>query len=294
MKKIVRILILSSFLYSPIGFSWNALGHRLIMQIAYDHLTPHAKVTFNRYNRAVDSDKVSLVNSAVWLDNIRAKTHAYDAMHYIDIPFSDDHSSLPVLPRITAVWAVNKAIAVLLNPNLDAHTKGTAVRMLVHVVGDIHQPLHAATRISWQYPEGDRGGNLVKLYKNAVARNLHSYWDKGAGLLVGKRRYGNAWVKARAYKIEQKWPCNMIGIDLDAMHWAAESNEIAQRVVYQLPHQNRTNARYQHAAQYLVEQRIALSGCRLAALMNHTDQAFSNAAIMAPKNRVASPPVTAR
>lgn len=281
------------FLYSPIGFCWNALGHRLIMQIAYDHLTPHAKITFNRYNRAVDYANANLVASAVWLDNIRARTHAYDAMHYIDIPFSTDHSSLPDLQRINAVWAVNKAKLVLLNPKIDARSKGTALRILIHVVGDIHQPLHAATRISLQYPEGDRGGNLVKLYRNPVARNLHSYWDKGAGQLIGKRRYGKSWVKTRAHTLEKQWPCDVAIADLDAMHWAQESYAIAQRSVYQLPSRNRTDNNYQNAAQYIVGQRLALSGCRLAALMNTIDQALSNADMIAPKKRVASPPVTA-
>lgn len=264
------------------------------MQIAYDHLTPHAKITFNRYNRAVDYDNANLVNSAVWLDNIRFRTHAYDAMHYIDVPFSNDHTPLPAQPRVNAVWAVDKATSVLLNADADAYTKGTALRILIHVVGDIHQPLHAATRISSQYPEGDRGGNLVKLYRNRVARNLHSYWDKGAGLLVGKRRYGKAWVKSRAHKLEKQWPCDITIADLEPMHWAQESYDIAKQSVYRLPHQNRTDSHYQNAAQLIVEQRIALSGCRLASLMNRIDQAFSNAAIMAPKNRVASPPVTAR
>ena len=278
------------------GFSWNALGHRLITQIAYDNLTRHAKITFNAYNRAVEYDKKpqSLVNASTWLDSIRSRTHAYDAMHYIDIPFSTDGSRLLDLPRINAVQAVEKSKQVLLNPKASAYEKGIALRILVHVAGDIHQPLHAVTRVSWRYTEGDRGGNFVVLHKIPFAKNLHAYWDKGAGLLVGKRRYGNAWVKHRAAALEQRWPCEMASIDSNPMHWAEESHALAVKMAYALPYDNYIDYRYQRSASQIIEPRLALAGCRLAFMMNQIDQGLHNDSITAPKNRVASPPVTAR
>ena len=265
MRKKSVALIFLCLLYIPQVLGWNAVGHRLIAQIAYDNLTRDAKIKFNRYNRDMDNGFMSknFVNSSVWLDSIRGRTHAYDAMHYIDIPFSTDGTPLPPVPTRNAVWAVEKSTTVLSNPNATAAAQRTALRILVHVVGDIHQPLHAATRVSWQYPEGDRGGNLVVLHKNPVAKNLHSYWDKGAGLFVGKRRYGQAWIKNKAAAIEQRWPCNPSLADLNAMHWAHESNALAMQTVYQ----RSIDLHYQQVAQQIVEQRIALAGCRLAAVM---------------------------
>lgn len=281
-------LVLFNLLSIPQSFSWSAVGHRLIAQIAYDNLSRQAKITFNRYNRELDQGYMSksFVNSSVWLDTIRWRTHDYDAMHYIDIPFSTDGTPLPPVQSVNAVWAVQTSIKTLSNSDSTTVEKGTALRILVHVVGDLHQPLHAATRVSRQYPEGDRGGNLVILHKNRIAKNLHAYWDKGAGLFVGKRRYGQAWIKQKAIVIEQHWPCNMRVVDMDAMHWALESNALAVQKVYLLRDKN-----YQHMAQQIVEQRIAIAGCRLAGLMN---QLRPNDSITAPKNRVASPPVIAR
>lgn len=289
-KKILSLLILFSLLYSSQVLSWNAVGHRLIAQIAYNHLSRHAKITFNRYNREVDNGYMSknVVNSSVWLDTIRWRMHDYDAMHYIDIPFSTDHTSLPTLPYVNAVSAVKTVSKVLSDSKVTPAEKGIAVRILVHVVGDIHQPLHAATRVSREYPEGDRGGNDVALYKNRIARNLHAYWDKGAGLFIGKRRYGQTWIKRNAIAIEARWPCGMTGVDLNAGHWAQESHALAVEKVYVLP----IDANYQRVARQIIEQRIALAGCRLAGLLNHID--LLNDSITAPKKRVASPPVTAR
>lgn len=252
------------------AFSWNAVGHRLIAQIAYDNLMHQAKTTLNRCNKTIDHACTAkkFINSAVWLDSVRIKTHAYDAMHYIDIPFSMDGTSLPPIPTVNAVWAVEKSMTVLLNPKSNASKKSTALRILVHVVGDIHQPLHAATCVSRSYPEGDRGGNLVVLHKNKMAKNLHSYWDKGAGLFAGKRQYGQAWIKQKAATIEQQWPCNMERVDLNPMHWAQESNALVVQKVYALSYGNTLDEHYQYTAQHIVEERIALAGCRLAVLMN--------------------------
>jgi hypothetical protein len=264
----IKIFLLGCLLQNPV-FSWNAVGHRLVAQIAWDHLDRHAKTTFNQYNRAMDQNPVSksIVNASVWLDTIRARTHDYDALHYIDLPFSTDGTSLPPVSPVNAVQAVERSVNVLTNPDASPEKKGLALRILVHVVGDIHQPLHAATRVSRKYPEGDHGGNFVLLHKNRIAKNLHAYWDKGAGLFVGKRRYGQAWIKQKALSMEQRWSCNMAAIDLNAMDWARESHALAVKRVYVwLP--DRHN---QHALQQIAEQRIALAGCRLAGLMNRID-----------------------
>jgi hypothetical protein len=53
----------------------------------------------------------------------------------------------------------------------------TAMRLLLHYAGDIHQPLHATSRVNKEYPEGDRGGNSVALPSISGAKNLHSVWD---------------------------------------------------------------------------------------------------------------------
>lgn len=265
------VLIFLSLFNTTSAYSWNALGHRLITQIAYDNLTRHEKSVFNRYNRAIQ-DELSkcLVNSSVWLDKIRYRTHNYDAMHYIDIPFSTDGTPLPTLAKTNAITAIKHSTQVLVSPKTSNRSKGIALRILIHVVGDIHQPLHTTTRISWRYPDGDRGGNLVVLHRNKVARNLHTYWDKGAGLFIGKRRFGEAWVKRRAADIENRWPCSLTLAEENVWLWAKESHELAIRTAYE----KNGDIQYQHAAQQIVEQRVAVAGCRLAALLHKTATIF--------------------
>ena len=184
-------LVIFWLLFSPTAFTWNALGHRLIAQIATDQMTPHQRDILNQYNQALDKvyKPQTLVDAAVWLDLLRYQDIAwYTSMHYIDLPFSDDNSLLTPPEKINALWGIEHARLILLNKYSTHFDKGIALRILLHVVGDIHQPLHAATRVSTEFPKGDQGGNLVRLDNTPIAKNLHAYWDKGAGLLISKKR----------------------------------------------------------------------------------------------------------
>lgn len=251
-------------------FSWNALGHRIVAQIAYDQMSLHAKQTFDNYNQALNKvyKPQTWVDSAVWLDTLRYQDiNWFAAMHYIDIPFSDDGSSLIPPQEINALWAIEKSRHLLLNKYATPFDKGIALRILIHVVADIHQPLHAVTKISTELPKGDKGGNLVPLEDNPLAKNLHTYWDKGAGLL-GARQYKGIQIEKRALQIEQRWPCKILALDTTPAQWANESHTLAIQQVYKLP----IDEHYQKNAQKIAEKRIALAGCRLGALLNKIDE----------------------
>lgn len=250
-------------------FAWNALGHRLVAQIAYDHLTSQSKRVFNQENRALNHHHkpYGLVNASVWMDQLYSNDFkSLKPMHYIDLPFTTDGSSLPKLNAVNAVYAIHMATSVLSNPDSSDMDKAIAVRILWHVVGDIHQPMHAVTRISQRYPQGDRGGNLVYLKRNLIARNLHAYWDKGAGLLSEKRHYSQTDVKQMAMRIEQQWPCYPADMSLSPMDWANESHTLAVEKAYTLSDDGIPSAAYQQMVKRITVKQIALAGCRLAAL----------------------------
>ena len=262
---------LACLLQSFSVFGWNALGHRLIAAIAYDHMTGHAKQLFGHYNQAMDQvyKPGTWEDAAVWLDTLRYQDISWFAtMHYVDIPFTDDGSSLPEPQDINAIWAVEKATQTLLNKYPTDFDKGLSLRVLLHVVSDIHQPMHAVTRVSIKFPEGDRGGNLVPLSMNPVAKNLHAYWDRGAGLLSSKKPFTQLKIIALATEIEQTWPCSDVDATINPRRWAEESHQIAVKEAYQLPIDNK----YQHNAVVISEQRIAIAGCRIALLLNKIDE----------------------
>ena len=252
-------------------FAWNSVGHRVIAQMAYDQLTPAARVILLSYNNALNRQfaRASFVASAVWLDQLYSPQLKFiRQMHYIDSPYTREKITinLPQPQRINVIWAIRLAINRLHMQQASALDKGLAVRFILHLIGDIHQPLHAITCISPQYPAGDRGGNLVRLKQNHVANNLHAYWDRGAGLWSGK--WSAKKVQRMAVKLAQLYPCRQEDNYLDPSAWAQESYAIGSKFAYNYSENHILSADYQSTAQNIIAKRTALSACRLAAVLN--------------------------
>lgn len=267
MKRIIYALIFC--IWGAHSYAWNAAGHKVVAQIAYDNLSPKAKAMCSKYlrSRTHNTPDSSFVRSSTWMDEIRFRgIYWYDVMHYIDIPFSPDGISLPPVETTNAIWAIKQAISVFSSKKTKYPDKRFALLLLIHVVGDIHQPLHAVTRVSAEHPNGDLGGNLFPLGSNSVGNNLHKYWDNGAGFLLGK--YDAKKVKKTAHDLEHQLSCSSINTEIDPKKWANRSHKLAIKNSYQLNPKESPSKKYQTNAQTLVQKQLVFAGCRLAALLN--------------------------
>lgn len=266
--------------YGSSAFSWNAVGHRIIAQIALDQMTPHAIARFNAWNDVLNTSerRWSLLDASTWLDVCR-RSYAgqFDEMHYIDIPYTEDGSSLRIKqPFMNAVVALEQSKAFLLDETKTPHERAVALRIMLHLVGDIHQPLHAVTRVSRHYKKGDKGGNLVYLRKNKVAKNLHAYWDRGAGSLILKQKKSMGFViKTKAMALEKKWPCVQVVSEFNPEVWAHESHLMAKTKAYPDLKGHVVTRAYERMTQEITAQRLAFAGCRLAQVLNKIDNTLS-------------------
>jgi hypothetical protein len=294
-------LCLSMFA-APAAFSWNAFGHMMVAAVAYEELTPaaHAKVTrllqlnpdYAKWvSRATgnERDEIAFVMAATWADAIKsergyhnddnrpyapeasrnigyADTLQHRYWHYIDIPFSPDHTPLqkPITPNaLTQIGAFRKTLS---STGASDALKSYDLVWLLHLVGDVHQPLHATSRFTRELPSGDAGGNLVTLCRKPCRNELHAFWDALPG--TGKKP---AVAIRRAARLPRA-DARVAAID-DESKWARESWEIAQHSVYMSPVGNgrgpySMDGPYRSAAHTVVRQRLALAGARLAHVLN--------------------------
>ena len=240
MKKLLFKLCLL-LLCSP-AWAWNSNGHMVIGQIAYDNLQPKAREQVQELIERLAVDypgSGSLVRASVWADWIKAHgVNAFSHWHYIDLGFSEDGTPYPAQPETgNVVWAINQSLKVLANPRSNDFEKAFFLRLLVHFVGDIHQPLHCANRYSQLYPNGDAGGNRFKVIA-PYGKNLHQAWDQGLGLLKspkGQQLFTSAQVKQLAAKIETRYPRKQFAEALQqkcSRQWAYEGYVLSKTNIY--------------------------------------------------------------
>ena len=166
------LLLILLFIYVPVSsFAWGMLGHRIVGQVAESYLSKKAK---KEINKILGNESVAM--SANWADFIKSdSTFDYlDTWHYINFP---KNLQLPqfqaFLAKDTGVNAyskINFLVAELKKKNLPADKKQLYLRLLIHFVGDVHQPMHAS-------PNGTAGGNTVRVTWFGQNTNLHRVWD---------------------------------------------------------------------------------------------------------------------
>jgi len=188
--------------------------------------------------------------------------------HFHDTPFSTDNT--PTQPALTpsALTQIPKMRQGLGSGNEDLQSYDLV--WLIHLVGDIHQPLHAAQRFAATQPEGDSGGNDVKLCSQpGCNQNLHSFWDG----LFGTDLYPDAAIAlGQALLGEASGPPSSASI-LDPSTWIEEGFKLAKARVYAAPIKadgspSVTSAAYRLHAHEAGEQQLLLAGYRLASLIN--------------------------
>lgn len=187
--------------------TWQKLDpatRQKVSEILQHH--PHYKIYMNTdVPEGVSADEWAFIRAASWPDWVRpaypgqaykpqsiTKYH-HGNWHYIDIPFVVPAdvgkitpealaSTMPTDQPTNAVQAMDHAIAVLADPNSKIEDKAVMLAWLEHLVGDIHQPLHAASEFSTRFPKGDQGGNSQAILVNGRVMNLHAYWDDLLGV----------------------------------------------------------------------------------------------------------------
>jgi hypothetical protein len=312
MKNLFRAVLLCALVVSArsSALAWHDTGHMIVAQVAYLRLTPAAKAKVDAmfappqgtrrplihlcagYYMAETCEKIyDPITIAAWMDDFRGdsiNSPAYDNWHYVDYPFFDGVPESTkagpepenALARIN--WAIN-SLREMANEKADApgHAKREAeiTGFLYHLVGDIHQPLHATARVTAAHPEGDAGGNSFKLVMPQEPRvtNLHTFWDAAGGAFgfqspkrpldaAGKER-----ILALAEGVMKDFPADSMpeAKNLDPHDWAMESYALAVAVTYKnISEGSAPSPAYTEEAQKLSRRRLALAGYRLAGVLN--------------------------
>ncbi|MCE4557980.1 S1/P1 nuclease [Roseateles cellulosilyticus] len=174
MQTLFSAATLLLFTLTSTAHAWGAEGHRLIGELAEIQLTPTAHSEVNRLLAAEPDATMSSV--ATWADEVRSPQTAH--WHYVNPPLGDcSYARIrDCADGQCSVEALSKQIAVLKSKAPD-EARRKALKWVIHLVGDLHQPLHAGFK-------GDKGGNLYQVRAFGRGTHLHSLWD---GVMIRNR-----------------------------------------------------------------------------------------------------------
>ena len=173
LKYIRKILLIGFCIYLPFQtMAWGVLGHRIVGEIADSYLTKKAK---RGVYEILGTESIAM--SSNWADFIKSNP-AYGYLynwHFINLDggLTEEqvHNYLATDTATDAYTKINFLVAELKKKELAKDDKLLYLRLLIHIVGDIHQPLHVGR---FQ----DRGGNRVKVLWFSDSANLHQVWDE--------------------------------------------------------------------------------------------------------------------
>lgn len=235
------------------SFGWGATGHRVVGLIAERHLTKKA-----RKNIQAVLGNETLAEVSNYMDFIKSDTN-YRHMspwHYATIPDDKSYEEIGTPEEGDVIMTIQRMMRELRSKDFTDYDEAFALKCLVHLIGDIHQPLHVGNGT-------DRGGNDIRIEYFWQSSNLHRAWDSG---IIDGQQYSyteyTEWIDHATEEQLEAWS------SLNVLDWANESKMHRVQCYETVPENKRLTYRYNFDNIDLVNQRLLQAGIRLANVLN--------------------------
>jgi hypothetical protein len=249
------LLACAVLIQSSAVFGWGQTGHRVSGQVAESYLSEQAKKQIEKL-----FPNESLAEISTYADEQRSNPSKFwqktsGPWHYVTIPSGNEYIQQKHAPRegdaYTALAAFKKTLQ---SKTATIEEKQLALHFTVHIIGDLHQPLHCGNGT-------DRGGNTVKLEFFWEDSNLHRVWD--SGLIDRKQLSFTEWTAW----LQQKMSPEMVAQwkEADPKVWIKESIALRNGLY---PEEDKLSWQYQYDHIPTVKLRLQMAGVRVAAYLN--------------------------
>ena len=240
------------------SFNWGSTGHRVIAEVASNYLTDNARLEINKILNGE-----TLVNASTYADDIKSDTRydKYYNWHFLNMELDDDYQDITPSENGDVYVAINQCIDILESRSASNLEKSFYLKLLVHFVGDLHQPLHIG-----RYE--DRGANRVYVKWFGRNSNLHRVWDSEminshnmsySELAVNLPDPNFQIFTKEADKFERN----------DVLEWIDEIHEYTKKIYNDVSIDDRLGYEYQYENFGTVKDLLLVGGIRLAKILNY-------------------------
>ena len=253
-----KLAIGIAIIYLPLqSMAWGAEGHRICGQIADSYLSPQARKAIKEI---LGNESIAITSN--WADFIKSDPdyNYLSPWHYIDF---DKAYTLPEMQdflahdtKVDAYTKLNFLITELKKKDLSKENKLLYLRMLIHIIEDVHQPMHTAHT-------DDKGGNDFKVNWFNTPTNLHSIWD--TQLIEFQQLSYTEYTSAINHTTlaqRNEWQKAPIA------QWLYESNQIAEKLYTEIKPGDTLNYKYNFTHIDTLNNQLLKAGVRLAGVLN--------------------------
>lgn len=247
------LIVLLAWTTSLLG--WGQTGHRAAAQVAEHYLSPEARMAVSDILGRED-----LARASTWPDFMRADPSEFwqqtvNPWHYVTVPAGEDYGDAHAPPEGDAYTALRKFSQTVRDANAEPEDRALALRFVVHVIADLHQPLHVGNG-------NDRGGNDFAVSFFGQPGNLHRVWDSQ---MID--RWQLSYTELADWLLDDITPdAYRAWSDPDPKTWIGESAALRERIY---PEERDLFWTYGFEWKTTVEKRVAQAGVRTAVYLNH-------------------------
>lgn len=253
MRSIVLLCLLSVHLVVGNTNFWSKTGHRVIGEVAQGHLNRKTKRAVSKLLKGQ-----SLASVSNYADFIKSDMAFRDftARHYVNIPAGKLYIDVEPSPNGDLVTAIQKCISILKNDNSTETDKAFYLKMLIHFIGDLHQPLHVGRA-------EDKGGNDIQVQWFNKGSNLHRVWDSE---MIND--YGMSYTElSKKLLLLNKKQVSEIEKGT-VLEWVRESQELVNEIYASVEKGEKLGYYYNYKYWDTVEEQLQKGGFRLARILN--------------------------
>jgi hypothetical protein len=309
LRKAVCILVFASFIgaFAVPAFGWHDTGHKITAYIAWQRMTPEVRDRVVKILLAAPEDaqlstfymsygsqseetrkRDFFIMASTWADlikdknfDVRYKKYNHNNWHYYDTLWMLKDGKVEFLKTSDDPGHMMEKLAEFdktIRGTASNADKAIALAWMEHLIGDVHQPLHATTRAYGTDDKDDHGGNLFSLTPKGTPRaqadDLHTFWDGIIGRNIPNTgdACDTAYLIPIAQTIMKDYPYDKLRTRLEPGKfdvWEKESVDIATTEVYKgVKRYEEPSNDYKKKAFKIAEERLALAGYRMAELFN--------------------------
>jgi hypothetical protein len=244
---------------APRARAWATDGHEIVAELAESFIAPQTRTELAK----LLPDGKGLASIANWADDYRKSCSNTGPWHYVNIPleapsFVSERDCID--PPGCVVDATERALAILSDPQSPLEDRSLALRLTVHFIGDLHQPLHSGDR-------ADHGGNDLHLQFADHNSNLHRVWDYELIHWTGRSVLDYVAMLARSLKPAEARRWKRGGV----RDWVIEAQRAARRAYAKLPKRAgpiELGDAYANAMLHTLDEQLLRAGVRLAAALD--------------------------